>query len=93
MIQNYQDCMALCRVIGYPDLFITFTCNPKWPEISHLLQPIPGQPPEDRPDGIDRVFMMKLQHFRKDITKGKHFGRVIGGTKLLCTYKYPFLLS
>ncbi|KAL3618781.1 hypothetical protein CASFOL_037443 [Castilleja foliolosa] len=28
MIQNYQDAMAICRSVGYPDLFITFTCSP-----------------------------------------------------------------
>jgi hypothetical protein len=30
MVQNYQDAMAICRFYGPPDLFITFTCNPKW---------------------------------------------------------------
>lgn len=29
MIQNYHDGIAICRVYGPPDLFITFTCNPK----------------------------------------------------------------
>lgn len=29
MIQNYHDAIAICRVYGPPDLFITFTCNPK----------------------------------------------------------------
>ncbi|CAN1247128.1 ATP-dependent DNA helicase PIF1 [Linum grandiflorum] len=31
--------MAICRFIGYPDLFITFTCNAYWPEIqlAHIL--------------------------------------------------------
>ncbi|GKA70681.1 helicase [Tanacetum coccineum] len=29
MMQNYQDAMALCRAYGNPDLFITFTSNPK----------------------------------------------------------------
>ncbi|GJX77883.1 ATP-dependent DNA helicase PIF1 [Tanacetum coccineum] len=33
MMNNYQDAMALCRAYGNPDLFITFTSNPKWPEI------------------------------------------------------------
>ena len=31
--QNYQDAMATVRCFGKPDLFITFTCNPKWREI------------------------------------------------------------
>ena len=29
--QNYQDAMAICRWAGYQDLFMTLTCNPKWP--------------------------------------------------------------
>ena len=28
IIQNYHDGIAICRVYGPPDLFITFTCNP-----------------------------------------------------------------
>ncbi|KAI9117841.1 hypothetical protein K1719_011256 [Acacia pycnantha] len=37
MIQTYQDAMTMFRFAGYPDLFITFTCNPSWPEISRLF--------------------------------------------------------
>lgn len=29
MVQNFQDAMTICGWAGYPDLFITFTCNPK----------------------------------------------------------------
>ena len=56
MVQNYQDAMAICRWFGYPDLFLTFTANPKWPEIRELLNCIPGQGAEDRPDIECRVF-------------------------------------
>ena len=38
MMQNYLDAMAMCKWYGYPDLFITFTCNPKWPEITRYLK-------------------------------------------------------
>lgn len=38
MIQNYQDAMAICRWTGYPSLFITFTCNPKWPKIVRFVK-------------------------------------------------------
>ena len=31
--QNYQDAMAIVAKYGKPDLFITFTCNPKWDEV------------------------------------------------------------
>ncbi len=47
MAQCYQDAMAIVREYGKPDLFITFTCNPSWDEISeHLL---PNQQAFDRP--------------------------------------------
>jgi len=62
MIQNYQDAMTIYRHYGNPDLFITFTCNPKWPEIIRALAKIPGQKVEDRPDIITRIFKMKLDH-------------------------------
>jgi hypothetical protein len=60
MIQNYQDGMAICRVFGAPDLFITFTCNPKWDEITEALLMEPGQKHADRPDIVTRVFKMKI---------------------------------
>ena len=47
MVQNYQDAMAICRWAGYPDLFLTFTCNPKWLEINHSLEFIEGLKYED----------------------------------------------
>jgi hypothetical protein len=33
MMQAYQDAMAIVRALGIPDVFLTFTCNPNWPEI------------------------------------------------------------
>jgi hypothetical protein len=41
-VMNYQDAMAICRVYGPPDLFVTFTCNPKWKEIFDALRFEPG---------------------------------------------------
>lgn len=46
MIENFHDGIAICRVYGPPDLFITFICNPKWPEIKLML--LEGQEPSDR---------------------------------------------
>jgi hypothetical protein len=48
MEQLFQDSMACIRVHGKPDLFITFTANPKWPEITNEL--LSGQEANDRPD-------------------------------------------
>ncbi|KAL4598101.1 hypothetical protein ACB092_11G035000 [Castanea dentata] len=77
MIENYQDAMAICRWAGYPDLFITFTCNTKWPEIDLFLSRKPGQKVEDRPDVIARVFKIKLDQLLYDLKHGQHFGKVI----------------
>ncbi|GBM96057.1 hypothetical protein AVEN_111450-1 [Araneus ventricosus] len=47
MQQNYQDAMAMVRKFGRPDLFVTFTCNPSWPEILNAMQG--RERPENRP--------------------------------------------
>ncbi|XP_019191052.1 PREDICTED: uncharacterized protein LOC109185566 [Ipomoea nil] len=78
MIQNYQDAMAICWFIGYPNLFITFTCNPKWPEIRRFLDKRNFKV-EDRADIVCRVFKMKLDSMIKEIKKGKLFGHVKAG--------------
>ncbi|GJZ46369.1 helicase [Tanacetum coccineum] len=71
MMQNYQDSMALCRTYGNPDMFITFTSNPKWPEIADMLAYVPGQKSHNRPEIGCRVFKMKLTKLLDDLTKKK----------------------
>ncbi|XP_041999843.1 uncharacterized protein LOC121749330 [Salvia splendens] len=75
MVQNYQDAMAICRWIGYPNLFITFTCNPKWPEICRYLAS-KGLKSDDRPDIICRIFKVKLDNLIRDLKSEKIFGTV-----------------
>ncbi|KAH0712137.1 hypothetical protein KY289_008096 [Solanum tuberosum] len=58
--QNYQDAMAICRWAGNPDLFLTFTCNPKWPEINEMLRLIDQSDNDNRVDIVCRVFQIKL---------------------------------
>jgi hypothetical protein len=79
LYQNYQDCIAICRKYGCPDLFVTFTSNAAWPEIFEALAPFPGLQPADRPDIIDRVFKMKLNILMDDIKKHKFFGPINAG--------------
>ncbi|MDV3166734.1 MAG: hypothetical protein Q8807_03780, partial ['Waltheria sp.' little leaf phytoplasma] len=76
---NYQDAMTICRWVGYPNLFITFTCNPFWPEIKRELLNR-KQSSEDRPDLLARVFKIKLDHLIKQLKKGKIFGKLQAGT-------------
>lgn len=72
MQQNYQDAMAMARQYGRADLFITFTANPKWPEVVQCLQP--GQTAADIPDIVCRVFKIKLDELINDISKNNIFG-------------------
>uniref|UniRef100_A0AC34QDY1 Helitron helicase-like domain-containing protein n=1 Tax=Panagrolaimus sp. JU765 TaxID=591449 RepID=A0AC34QDY1_9BILA len=74
MEQNYQDAMTMVRKYGKPDLFITMTCNPNWPEIKENLKP--GQEVTDRPDIAVRVFKQKVDELVHLLNKGKIFGKV-----------------
>ena len=66
-----DDSCAVSSVLGRPTFFITFTCNPKWDEITAALKP--GQTWEDRADIVNRVFKLKLNAFLKDLRKGAFF--------------------
>lgn len=73
MHEYAQDAMTYVRLHGRPDLFITFTCNPKWIEITRLL--FPGQQSIDRHDIVARVFRQKLKSLMDYITKHAVFGK------------------
>jgi hypothetical protein len=68
--------MAIVRACGKPDLFITMTCNPKWPELTEAL--LPGQTAQDRSDLAARVFKLKLDELLRDLYKSHVFGNVLG---------------
>ncbi|KAM3257173.1 hypothetical protein ACQJBY_049478 [Aegilops geniculata] len=78
MTENFHDAVAVSRVHGSPDIFTTFTCNPKWPEITESLEP--GQKAVDRADITVRVYHMKLLEYLRKIRNGKAFGAVVAGT-------------
>ncbi|CAN6868811.1 unnamed protein product [Brassica oleracea] len=76
MKNNYLDAMAICKHFGFPDLFITFTCNPKWPEITrYLIQR--NLNAEDKPEIISRVFKMKLDSLMTDLTDNEILGKTV----------------
>src|SRR2546423_1381886 len=75
MHKLYQDGMAIVRVFEKPDLFITITCNPKWPEIQNAL--LSDQTAQDHSELISRIFNMKLKAIFKDILKENIFGNVL----------------
>ena len=66
MDQLYFDGMAICSHVGFPNLFITLTCNPNWPEIRRLLSPL-NLKSTDRPDIVSRIFRLKYEHMAVSI--------------------------
>ncbi|XP_063949104.1 uncharacterized protein LOC108203411 isoform X2 [Daucus carota subsp. sativus] len=78
MSQYYKDSLALCRSIGHPTLFLTMTCNSKWPEIKEMMQHLPGVDISDAPDVTARVFKQKVDQLIDLIKKQNFFGRCIG---------------
>jgi len=68
MIQLFQDAMAICRHFHKPDLFLTITANPKWPEILYSL--FSGQTATDRPDIVLWIFEQKKKALLKLIDNG-----------------------
>ncbi|KAG2210809.1 hypothetical protein INT45_013594 [Circinella minor] len=76
MQQLYQDAMSIVRQFGKPDLFITFTCNPSWPEIQNAL--LPGQSAPNRPDITSRIFRLKLKQLMHNFTKDMVLSTVVG---------------
>lgn len=76
MNQFHHNAIAIVQKEGKPSLFVTMTCNPRWPEIENAL--LPGQRSHDRPDLVVRVFHLKLNALLDDMTKHSIFGRVVG---------------
>jgi hypothetical protein len=70
----YMDAMSLPMRFNKPDLFITMTCNPNWPEIQQAV-PV-GSHWRYHPDLVARVFWLKFKSLMRDIIKMKIFGAV-----------------
>ena len=65
MQQNYLDAMAIIAKFGKPDLFLTFTSNPKNQSITENLPT--GVTAENRPDLVARVYKRQFQELLYDI--------------------------
>ena len=79
--QLYQDAMSIVREFGKPDLFITVTCNPKWPEITQEL--LYNQKAPDRPDLVARVFKLKLEAITHDLYVRGVLGEVVAYVQVI----------
>ncbi|XP_058774354.1 uncharacterized protein LOC131648630 [Vicia villosa] len=76
MDQLYFDGMEICSYVGFPDLFITFTCNPNWTEIQRVLSSA-NLKASDRPDLITRILKLKFDALLSDLTKKSIMGKVL----------------
>ncbi|CAH9052040.1 unnamed protein product [Cuscuta europaea] len=71
MRRRYMDVMALVQRYGKPDIFLTITCNPNWPEMKELLKH--SDEAQNRPDLIARVFRAKVEELKTEIIKKKKY--------------------
>ncbi|GBN27771.1 hypothetical protein AVEN_31077-1 [Araneus ventricosus] len=75
MRERCADAMPIFGKYGALDLFITFTANPKWPEIRENLRP--SEHTTDRPDLLVRVFNLKLKSLMEDLAVHGVLGKSI----------------
>ncbi|KAG5088271.1 hypothetical protein JHK86_000883 [Glycine max] len=69
--------MALISAqLGFPYLFVTFTCNLNWPKIQRLIKPM-SLTAQNRLDMVSRVFKLKLDNLLTNLKKNQIFRRVV----------------
>nr|XP_043620138.1 uncharacterized protein LOC122591985 [Erigeron canadensis] len=81
MRQKYIDAMTLVQKFGKPDIFLTMTCNPNWPEIKDLL--IPQEESQNRADLVVRAFHARLELLKENLFKKHIFGEVAAYTYVI----------
>jgi hypothetical protein len=67
--------MAIIRKFGKPDLFVTVTCNPEWPEMAAAL--LESNTPADRPGIVAHLFKLKLDALVKEVEVDRIFGETV----------------
>ncbi|XP_073317222.1 uncharacterized protein [Primulina huaijiensis] len=81
MRKRYMDAIALVQRYGKPDIFLTITSNPNWPEIKALCPP--SDEIQNRLDLISRIFHAKIQVLRDELFKKNIFSHVIAYTSVI----------
>jgi hypothetical protein len=82
-----KNALILVSEFGCPHVFLTLTCNPKWPEI--MSQLLDGQTAFDRPEVTAAVFKSSLDQMKMNIRNGKYFdGRELIYTFNVIEYQY-----
>jgi hypothetical protein len=67
-----KNALVLVSEFGCPCVFITLTCNPKWPEI--VSQLLDGQTTFDRPDVTAAVLKSRVDQMKMNTRNGQYFG-------------------
>ena len=57
--------MGIVHHFAKPDFCVTFTCNPRWQEITDTL--LPGHTAENHQDIVARLFKLKLKSLLHDL--------------------------
>ncbi|CAN1128779.1 hypothetical protein LINPERPRIM_LOCUS22310 [Linum perenne] len=81
--ENFQDAVAICRTLGFPGLFITFTCNTQWPEVEYMISLLLEVEKKDpnHAEVLARVFKLKLNRSMSEIKTKEIFGRCIASSQ------------
>jgi hypothetical protein len=82
-----KNALVLVSEFDCPRVFLTLTCNPKWPKI--ISQLLDGQTTFYRPDVTAVVFKSRLDQMKMNIQNGKYFdGREPTYTFHVIKYQY-----
>ena len=63
-------------MVGFLDFFLTFTCNPYWPEIQWSISAL-KLTAEDWPDIVTRDSKLNLEQLMSDLKDRKVLGNVL----------------
>ena len=77
-----MDAKSIVCTHSKPDLFLTMTANPSWPEVLANLQP--GETAQGRPDSVARVSHLKFTAFMRDLNQGHVLGVAVSLTPVFC---------
>lgn len=75
MREQVHYIISIAKHIGHPDIFITMTCDPKWPDITSALLPV--HTPLDRPDLSVRLFRINMRAFLQLLIEEEIIGKVM----------------
>nr|GEY63597.1 DNA helicase [Tanacetum cinerariifolium] len=85
MYNHYLDALAICRVLGNPQFFITFTCNVNRPKIQRYMEKYQELTIADKADIAVRAFQQKVEEFCRLLIRRRPFGVV---TRLMYTIEF-----